>query len=355
MSDNWGRRIKLSIFGESHGPAVGITIDGLPPGIPIDHEYIIWEMARRAPGKNRLSTARKEADSVEILSGVYKGKTTGTSICGIIRNLDTKSDDYDPVLRPGHADLTALFKYKGHGDMRGGGHFSGRLTAPLVFAGAFAKLVLKGLGISIHGRIYSIGTIKDDSIPLPENWVEIGKRDLPVSNMEVGHLMEQCILDAKSKGDSVGGIIEVYATGLPAGLGDPFFSSIESVSSSLFFSIPAVKGVEFGRGFALSEMMGSVANDDIVLKEGSPTTLTNNCGGILGGISTGEPIIARLAFKPTPSIALTQNSVDLRGMKEIQLNIKGRHDPCIVPRAVPVAEAALALAILDCVPEGVIP
>lgn len=353
MADNWGNRIRLSIFGESHGPAVGITIDGIPPGLPIDFDSINLEMSRRAPGKSPLSTSRKEADSVEILSGIYKGVTTGTSVCGIIKNLDVRSDDYDTILRPGHADMTAFFRYKGHGDMRGGGHFSGRLTAPLVFAGALAKQALATLGISVYGRIYSIGNIKDEYCPIiSEEWMKIQNKILPVADDKIALLMEQCILSTGSRKDSIGGVVEVTAIGLPAGVGDPFFNSLESVASSLFFSIPAVKGVEFGLGFALSEMMGSDANDAIGLRDGTPVTLSNNCGGILGGISTGESIIARLAFKPTPSIGLTQNSVDAETMENVTLNIKGRHDPCIVPRAVPVAEAALALAILDCIPEG---
>lgn len=290
---------------------------------------------------------------MEILSGVYLGKTTGTAVCGLIRNQNVRSGDYGEIPRPGHADLTALSRYKGHGDMRGGGHFSGRLTAPLTFAGALAKQVLALYGVAVYGRILSIGTVKDDSCPsLQSDWEQIQCKAFPVGDDVAGKAMEQCILDCKSSLNSIGGIVETAAFGLPAGIGDPFFGSIESIASSLFFSIPAVKGVEFGQGFALTAMEGSRSNDGICVKEGILTTQTNRCGGILGGITTGEPVIARLAIKPTPSIALPQVSVDPATLQEVTLEIKGRHDPCIVPRAVPVAEAALALAILDCIPEG---
>jgi len=354
MADTWGNRIKLSIFGESHGPVVGIAIDNLPSGLTIDEGFISREMERRAPGRDELSTYRYEPDNIEILSGVFNGKTTGNSICGIIRNKDTRSGDYTNILRPGHADLTAFFKYGNNADMRGGGHFSGRLTAPLVFAGAIAKLALAPLGVSVYSRITSIGTVLDTSTELTEEtWGKISKKDFPVANSTASERMRQLILDCRKENDSVGGVIEIAALGVPAGLGDPFFNSVESTAAHLFFSIPAVKGVEFGAGFALSSMNGSTANDSICVRNGKITTETNRCGGILGGITTGKPIIARLAFKPTPSISKPQKSVNSETLEPVTLEISGRHDPCIVLRALPVAEAALALALLDCLPERI--
>ena len=349
MADTWGNRITLSLFGESHGAAVGIVVDGLSAGIPINKKEIEREMRRRAPGNSPLATARSEADEVEILSGLYQGKTTGAAICGLIRNTNAHCGDYGPIPRPGHADLTARIKYGGHADMRGGGHFSGRLTAPIVFAGALCRQVLALRGISVYGRIVSIGTVSDPS-PTPEDaqWPLIAQHPFPAADWVAGEAMQECILACKAAGDSVGGVVEVAALGVPAGVGSPFFASVESVASSLFFSIPAVKGVEFGDGFALSAMSGSEANDAICAEDGAMTTLTNRCGGILGGITTGRAVIARVACKPTPSISLPQNSVDPDTLEQVTLQTKGRHDPCIVPRAVPVIEAALAIALLEC-------
>ncbi|MCL2747945.1 MAG: chorismate synthase [Oscillospiraceae bacterium] len=338
--NTWGNKLKLSIFGESHGPAVGIVIDGLPPGGPLDMDAVQAEMRRRAPGRDDTATARREGDMVEILSGLHDGRTTGAPLCAIVRNHDVRSGDYDAKLRPGHADWTALLKYKGFADRRGGGHFSGRLTAPLVFAGALAGQFLSRQGVRIKARMVRVGQTEDPD------------------------LMRGEILAAKADGDSVGGIVEAVATGVPGGLGDPFFASLESVAASLLFSIPAVKGVEFGDGFALAAMRGSQANDelcveDVVDVEGEPhvegsveggriRARTNHNGGILGGITNGEPVVVRVAIKPTPSIARPQRSVDASTMGEVEITIKGRHDPCIVPRAVPVVEAALALSLLDC-------
>lgn len=353
MGDTWGNRIKLTIFGESHGEAIGVVIDGLPAGIEICTGQIAVEMARRAPGQSAITTSRKEADEAEILSGFYAGKTTGSALCAVIRNTNTRSQDYTGALRPGHADWTALLKHKGFADMRGGGHFSGRLTAPLVFAGAVAKQVLFGLGVTVRGRIVSIEGIKDlEETPDEKCFLEISEKDFPVFNNDVAREMKDAILLAKSQKDSVGGVVEVAAFGVPGGLGDPFFSSIESVSASLFFSIPAVKGLEFGRGFALAQMRGSKANDAIVLKNGKICAETNNNGGILGGITNGMPVVARIGVKPTASIALAQKTVDVATMREIVVETRGRHDPCIVPRSVPVCEAALALAILDAINPG---
>jgi chorismate synthase len=325
------------------------VLDGLPPGEAIDLAHIEREMARRAPGRSELATARQESDAVEVLSGVHEGATTGSAICGLIRNNDARSGDYDSKLRPGHADWTALLKYNGHADMRGGGHFSGRLTAALVFAGAVAKQVLARRGITIYARITAIGAVTD-ATPTPDAPVfqTLAETDMPVVNKVAGAAMREAILAAKSAEDSVGGVVEVVAFGVPGGLGDPFFASVESVASSLFFSIPAIKGVEFGDGFALAALCGSNANDELLLKKGVITAASNHNGGILGGITSGMPVIARLAIKPTASIGKPQRSVDSATMAETIMQTRGRHDPCIVPRAVPVAEAALALSILDC-------
>ena len=347
MADTWGRRVRLTIFGESHGPAIGVTIDGLPAGISVDMVEIAAEMARRAPGKSPLSTSRCEDDEVEILSGIFEGKTTGSAICGIIRNTNTRSRDYNSIFRPGHADLTAWLKHGGNADMRGGGHFSGRLTAPLVFAGAITKQILAQRGIAVHARIRAVGGITDTSEPSPEQLAKISGKAFAVADEAAGEQMQKLILTCREAGDSVGGVIEVVASGVPAGLGEPFFDSIESVAAHIFFAIPAVKAVEFGKGFEISALHGSEANDQICIENGVVTTKTNNCGGILGGISTGREIVARLGFKPTPSIGKAQQSVNPDTMEEVLLETHGRHDPCIVPRAVPVVEAALALALLD--------
>lgn len=351
MGDVWGNHIKLALFGESHGAGIGIVIDGLPAGQPVDMEQVAAEMARRAPGGSPLATARKEADTVEVLSGLHNGKTTGSALCGIIRNTNTRSSDYGTLLRPGHADCTALLKYGGHADMRGGGHFSGRLTAPLVFAGAIAKQILAASGIAVHARILSIGGITDATLTPNENgFKQLLAKSFPVVDDTAAAAMQQAILQAKQQRDSVGGQIEVCAFGLPGGLGEPFFASFESVAASLFFSIPAVKGLEFGDGFALAAMRGSQANDPLQMENGRIISQTNRNGGILGGITTGMPVVARLAIKPTPSIAQAQQTVDPLAMENATIETHGRHDPCIVPRAIPVAEAALALAILDTLP-----
>lgn len=355
MSGIWGNKLKLSVFGESHGPAIGITIDGLPSGIELDFENINREMERRRPGKSELSTPRNESDSLEILSGYFKDKTTGTPLTAIIRNSDTRSRDYSETrnkMRPGHADFTANIKYLGYEDYRGGGHFSGRLTAPLVFAGAIAKQILENQGILIGSHISSIGDIKDDCF----NPVDIRRADLgvlrdktfPVLNEEKGKLMKAEILKAKADSDSIGGVVECCIINMPTGIGSPFFNSIESTLSSLLFSIPAVKGVEFGSGFEISKMNGSHSNDEYYIDEDKQIkTYTNHNGGILGGISNGMPLIFRAAFKPTASIGKAQRSVDIEKKENIELEIKGRHDPCIVPRAFAVVEAVAAIGILD--------
>ncbi len=349
MSDMWsGGRLKVSIFGESHGPAVGAVLDGLPAGEAVDLDAVNAEMARRAPGHSPLATARLETDEVQVVSGLYGGKTTGSAVCAVVQNQNTHSADYNSLLRPGHADLTALLKYGGHADMRGGGHFSGRLTAGLVFCGALAKQVLARRGVAVYGRLAAIGPVRDDTAAeTREAWEEAAQKPFPVLDDAAGEGMRACILEAKAAGDSVGGVMALAAFGVPGGAGGPFFDSLESVIAHLLFSIPGVKGAEFGAGFALAALRGSAANDALSLVNSEITAQSNRCGGILGGISTGAPITVRVAVKPTPSIALPQATVDGAAMQPAILQTRGRHDPCIAPRALPVAEAALALAILD--------
>ena len=354
MSGMWGSKIKLSIFGESHGNAIGITIDGLPAGFSIDMDKIMMEMARRAPGKSSLSTPRKESDIPEILSGYFEGKTTGTPLCAIIRNSNTKSKDYSKlkdVMRPGHADYTGAVRYKGFNDYRGGGHFSGRITAPLVFAGAICKQILEVKGIIISAHINSIGKIKDCSFLERDISDELlnsfKEKELPLINTKLEDEMRQEILSARSSGDSIGGTIECAILGVSPGIGDPFFDSVESTLAHLMFSVPAVKGIEFGKGFDISKMRGSEANDEYYLENGNIKTKTNNNGGILGGITNGMPIIFNVAIKPTASIFKEQNTVNIATMEETTLCIEGRHDPCIVQRALPVIEAVAAIGITE--------
>jgi chorismate synthase len=353
MSAVWGRKVRYTIFGESHGAGIGIVIDGLPAGVMLDQTLIQREMARRAPGQSDLTTPRIETDAVSIISGLYQGRTDGSPLCAMIKNSDTRSADYaaEPrVFRPGHADYTGFIKYGGHNDPRGGGHFSGRLTAPLVFAGAIAKQLLTAAGISIGAHIAQIGDVKDtafDPVAISETTLaELGKSAFPTLDLEAAASMRQAIHSAREQDDSVGGVIEAVVIGLPTGMGEPFFDSVESVLAHLLFSIPAVKGVEFGAGFALAGMRGHQANDSFVKHADKIQTATNNNGGILGGITSGMPLLLRAAFKPTPSIARQQNTLNANGDTEV-LAIKGRHDPCIVPRAVPVVEAVIGLAIWD--------
>lgn len=354
MSGMWGSKVKLSIFGESHGNAIGITIDGLPAGFSIDMDKIMMEMARRAPGKSSLSTPRKESDIPEILSGYFEGKTTGTPLCAIIRNSNTKSKDYSKlkdVMRPGHADYTGAVRYKGFNDYRGGGHFSGRITAPLVFAGAICKQILEVKGIIVSAHINSIGKIKDCSFLESDISDELlnsfKEKEMPLINTKLEDEMRQEILSARSSGDSIGGTIECAILGVSPGIGDPFFDSVESTLAHLMFSVPAVKGIEFGKGFDISKMRGSEANDEYYLENGNIKTKTNNNGGILGGITNGMPIIFNVAIKPTASIFKEQNTVNIVTMEETTLCIEGRHDPCIVQRALPVIEAVAAIGITE--------
>ncbi len=352
--NTWGNKLKVSIFGESHGNAIGISLDGIPSGISLDMDFIQSEMQRRAPGKDNLSTPRKEADQVKILSGVFDGKTTGTPICGIIRNTNTRSKDYNKnLLRPGHADFTGFQKYGESHDFRGGGHFSGRITAPLVFAGAIAKQILSQEGIIVGSHIKKIHNISENSFMdclelSPQLLETIREKDFPVISDLAGEEMKREILDAASAKDSVGGIVECAVLGIKPGFGSPFFASVESVISSMMFSIPAVKGIEFGTGFDFADLLGSQANDPFVTDGKEIFTETNNNGGINGGITNGMPIIFSVAIKPTPSIAKQQNTVDTQKMENTTIEIKGRHDPCIVQRAAVVVECATALSILDC-------
>lgn len=354
MSGIWGNKLKVSIFGESHGVGIGITIDGLPSGVEINLEEVMKEMARRAPGKSNLSTARKEADAPEILSGFFEGKTTGTPLCAVIRNLDMRSKDYGKLkdlMRPGHADYPGYVRYNGFNDYRGGGSFSGRITAPLVFAGAICKQVLAGKGISIGAHIKSIGDIEDKSfyeVELNKELLEdLKNKELPLLISEKEEEIRDTILKAKKEQDSVGGTIECTVLGINAGIGNPFFDSVESTLAHLMFSVPAVKGIEFGKGFEMSRLRGSNCNDEYYYDGDNVKTYTNNNGGITGGITNGMPILFKVAMKPTPSISKAQRTIDIAEKKESELIIEGRHDPCIVQRAIPVIEAVTAIGILD--------
>lgn len=355
MSSMIGNKLKVSIFGESHGEAIGVVIDGLPSGYEIDLDYINQQMNRRLPGRSSLSTKRKEEDEYKILSGLFEGKTTGTPLSAIINNMDKNSEDYSDrfKLRPGHGDYTGYIKYSSYNDYRGGGHFSGRITAPLLFAGSIAMQLLESKGIFIGSRIKSIYNIYDDNMEGIDADIikNLRKMSFPVISSEKGALMKTGIIEQKEKKDSLGGIVETFIINIPAGYGEPFFDSVESKISHIIFSIPAVKGIEFGAGFKIASLTGKGANDEFMVENNKIITVTNNNGGILGGITNGMPIVFNTAIKPTPSIALPQNTVDISSMKNTIINIKGRHDPCIVPRVIPVIEGACALAILDLIME----
>lgn len=350
MSSIYGNRLSVSIFGQSHSPAIGVTIDGLPAGFSIDFEELHRFLTRRAPGKDPFSTPRKEADTPVFLSGLVGNVTCGAPLTAIIQNTNTRSGDYDDLRdlpRPGHADLTAQIKYGGFQDVAGGGHFSGRLTAPLCIAGGICLQLLKAEGISVSAHIASIGTIEDRRFdPLTATESVAGKA-FPVLDDVQGEKMQAYIAEAKADRDSIGGTVECAVTGLPVGLGDPMFDGMENRIARICFGIPAVKGLEFGSGFAGSTRRGSENNDAFAVEYGAIRTVTNHHGGILGGITSGMPILFRVAFKPTPSIAKAQQSVRLSTMREDTLEIQGRHDPCIVPRAVPCVEAAAAIAVYD--------
>ena len=351
MSSFYHGAIELSIFGQSHSPAIGVTVSGLPAGFAIDMGELGAFLRRRAPGQNAWSTPRKEADAPEFLSGLVGNVTCGAPLCAVIRNTNTRSQDYQNLIdipRPGHADLTAQEKYHGFQDVAGGGHFSGRLTAPLCIAGGICKQLLKAKGIEVFARIDAIAGIEDVSAFTSP----VDRKEFPVTDDAAGEQMKKAIAQARAEEDSVGGVIRCAVTGVPAGLGEPMFGGLENKISQLVFAIPAVKGLEFGLGFAASKLRGSENNDAYRMENGRIVTETNHCGGILGGISNGMPIVFRAAVKPTPSIGRAQHSVSLSAMQNEELHIHGRHDPCIVPRAVPCMEAAAAIAIYDALLES---
>ncbi len=350
----YGEKIRIQVFGQSHSPAMGVVLDGFPAGIPVDEEELCDFMERRAPGRNAFSTSRREPDKVEFVSGVVDGVTTGAPICAMIRNLDTRSKDYEQlrdIPRPSHADYAAFCKYGLNRDHRGGGEFSGRLTAPLCVAGYLCKSLLAREGILVGAHISSVGGVWDDLYPeteiAPELLEAASSKKFPVLNDEQGKKMQRVILEAKEDNDSVGGSIQCAVTGVPAGYGDSSFGGLEGQISLALFGIPAVKAVEFGSGFAGCETRGSVNNDGFRTDGERIYTETNRAGGILGGISSGMPILFRVGIKPTPSIGKEQNSVSLSKMENIPLVIAGRHDPCIVSRAVPVVEAVTAIVMAN--------
>lgn len=341
--------MKISIFGESHGAAIGAVIEGLPAGIKVDEAVIMQEMRRRMPVTALGGTARKEPDEPKILSGVFNGYTTGTPIAMIIENKTQRSGDYGELLntfRPGHADFTAFKKYGGFADMRGGGHFSGRLTAPLVFAGALVRGYLEEKGIFVGAHIHSIENERDDEfLPTAELFKELKSKEFATVSGKAAERMKNAIAAAASEGDSVGGVIEAAIVGLRAGLCSSD-DSAESVIAAKLFGIPSVKGVEFGRE-GIEKLRGSAANDAMYFNGGEPAFKSNNAGGILGGITTGEPVVVRAKIKPVPSISRPQESINIKTGENILLEIKGRHDACIIPRAVCVVEAALLISVME--------
>ena len=354
MSSYLGKNLHVSIFGQSHSEAIGVTVDGLPAGERVDLEELDRFLQRRAPGHTDTSTPRKEADKPRILCGLVEGVTCGAPLAAVIENTNTRSKDYDKlkdVPRPGHADYTAQVRYGGFQDVRGGGHFSGRLTAPLCIAGGIAVQILARRGIQVAAHILSVEEVNDRPFdPMGEQGEtldRVRRAPFPVLEQKAGERMRKTILEAREQRDSVGGVVECMVTGLSAGVGDPMFGGMESRLASVLFGIPAVKGVEFGSGFGAARMQGSEHNDPFAIADGKVVARSNHAGGILGGITNGMPILFRCAFKPTPSISKEQDSVSLSRMEPEKLVVEGRHDPCIVPRAVPVVEAAAALVVLD--------
>ena len=349
-----GNKLKVTVFGQSHAPAIGCVIDGLPAGFAPDMDRVAAFMARRAPGQNAWSTPRKEGDTPEVLSGLVDGRTCGAPVAMVIHNGDQHSRDYSGLKRtprPSHADYTAIIKYGENYDIRGGGQFSGRLTAPLCFAGAFALQLLEQRGVTVAAHIGQIENIVD----APPDFAAVKREDLevllhkpfPVFDDTAGMNMRQAIEAARMEQDSVGGVIRCFVLGLPAGVGEPMFGGVENRLAAALFGIPAVRGVSFGTGFAAAGMRGSVHNDPFIMEDGRVRTRTNHAGGVLGGITSGMPLVVNIAVKPTASISREQETVDLETKENSPLVIHGRHDPCIVPRAVPVAEAVTALMVLD--------
>lgn len=354
MASYLGEHIHVSVFGQSHSPAIGVVVDGLPAGERVDMEELGHFLKRRAPGQNATSTPRKEADLPQFLSGLVDDVTCGAPLAALIENTNTRSQDYAQLRdkpRPGHADFTAQVKYGGFQDVAGGGHFSGRLTAPLCIAGGICLQMLKRRGIEVAAHIASVAGEADrpfDSMgESVETMEKLKQAPFPVLDEKAGERIRKVILQAKEEGDSVGGIVECLVTGVPAGLGEPMFGGMENRLAAALFGIPAVKGVEFGAGFGVSKMRGSENNDPFAVKDGKIVTETNHAGGILGGITNGMPLVFRLAFKPTPSIAKQQQTVSMSKKQVEELVVTGRHDPCIVPRAVPVVEAVTALVLSD--------
>ena len=352
MSSVFGHQLKLSLFGESHGPAVGMTLDGFPAGFVFDPADLAADMARRAPGTDDLVSSRREPDEPEILSGVLNGRTTGQPITCIIRNRGQQPEDYGDgpdLVRPGHGDYTAHVRCHGYEDWRGGGHLSGRLTAPLVFAGALCAQYLARQGVTVGAHAEALGGLRDrrftpgDQTAFPA----LRRMRIPVLTDGLEQRMAEAIRTAKADGDSLGGVVECMACGLPAGLGAPFFDSVESQLAHLLFSIPAVKGVEFGEGFGFASMRGGEANDPLRMLDGRVDFRSNHSGGVQAGITNGMPLVFRLCVRPTPTIRKTQQTVSLRRMENAELTAAGRHDPCILPRVIPVVEAAAALVLLD--------
>ena len=350
MRNTFGNHISVTLFGESHGEAIGALLDGMAPGVPVDEEYIAKKLAFRRP-VGAISTSRVEPDRFSIVSGVYNGKTNGAPLCILIPNENTNSGDYEALKktpRPGHADYTAFLKYHGFADPRGGGHFSGRLTAPLVALGAIAQSALASKGILIGTHIKSLYGIEDRPFgDLSADIQALEDRRFAVLDEEIGEEMKKAILDAANEGDSVGGVLESAVTGLPAGLGEPWFDSVESMLSHALFSIPGVKGVEFGDGFSMAKKRGSQTNDAFTVIDGKIVTKTNHNGGINGGITNGMPLVFSCAVKPTPSIFKEQETVDLETMTDTTLTLSGRHDPAIVHRARAVVDALTALCLCD--------
>jgi len=350
MGDSIGKTFTITSFGESHGNCVGVIIDGCPAGLPVTAEDIQGEVDKRRPGVWVATTARAEEDKIEILSGIFNGRTTGTPVCLLIWNKDIDSSEYERIRflpRPGHADYTAFIKYGGFNDFRGGGRFSGRITASFVMAGAVAKKLLSLIGIEVLAHTVAIGGIKAKLKAFNEIKENVEKNPVRCADLRAAEEMVRVIEQAKGKGDSVGGIIEGIALNVPVGLGEPVFDTLEGDLAKALFAIPAVKGVEFGLGFQAAGRRGSEHNDPFIIRNDKIVTATNNAGGILGGISNGMPIVVRVAVKPTPSITKSQETVDMKKMQNASLEVKGRHDACIVPRAVPVVESMVAVTLCD--------
>ncbi|MBS7606912.1 MAG: chorismate synthase [Candidatus Bathyarchaeia archaeon] len=346
-----GKSLVLTCFGESHGACIGVVLDGCPAGLPLSESDVQTELDKRRPGFSDISTSRREEDKVEIISGVYRGYTTGAPICMIVRNRDVDSSPYESVMfkpRPGHADYTARIKYGGYNDPRGGGRFSGRITAAYIMAGAVAKKLLSLIGVEVLAHTVQVGRVRvEGEVSYDDVRRNVYANPVRCAVPELAERMVEEVLSAAREGDSVGGVVEGIALNVPAGLGEPIFDSLDADIAKMLFNIPAVKGVEFGAGFKMASMRGSEANDQYAVRNGKVITLTNNAGGIIGGISNGMPIKVKVAFKPTPSISRRQRTVNLETMSEEEIQVAGRHDPCIVPRAVPVVEACLAFVIAD--------